>query len=80
MLISLIVGLLAGFFAGQIMKGSGYGILMDLLLGLAGGFVGSILLGVVGLGASGIIGSVLVSTFGAVVLIWIVRKVRSSPA
>jgi uncharacterized membrane protein YeaQ/YmgE (transglycosylase-associated protein family) len=78
MLIGIIVGILAGFLAGQIMKGSGYGIVVDLLLGLLGGVVGGFILSLVGIGATGLIGSLLVSTFGAILLIWIVRQVRSN--
>ena len=78
MIVGIIVGIIAGFLAGQFMNGSGYGIVMDLLLGLFGGIVGGFVLGLVGIGASGIIGSVLVSTFGAVLLIWIVRWIKSN--
>lgn len=78
MLVACIVGIIAGFFAGKIMNDAGYGILMDLVLGILGGILGSFVLGLVGLGAHGIIGSILVSTFGAVLLIWIVRWVKSS--
>jgi uncharacterized membrane protein YeaQ/YmgE (transglycosylase-associated protein family) len=78
MLIAIIVGLIAGFLAGKIMNGSGYGLFMDLVLGLLGGIFGSFVLGLVGIGAHGIIGSILVATFGSVVLIWLVRWVRSS--
>ncbi|MEP6491231.1 MAG: GlsB/YeaQ/YmgE family stress response membrane protein [bacterium] len=60
------------------MNGSGYGVFMDLLLGLFGGIVGSFVLGMIGIGASGIIGSILVATFGAVLLVWIARQVRSN--
>ena len=73
MIITIIVGILAGFFAGQVMKGSGYGLIADLLLGLGGGIVGSFVLGMLGIGATGIIGSILIATFGAVLLIWVVR-------
>ena len=78
MILAIIIGILAGFFAGKIMNGSGYGLLMDLGLGLLGGIVGSLVLGILGIGATGIIGSILISTFGAVLLIWIVRMVKSS--
>jgi len=78
LLVPIVVGILAGFLAGKIMNGSGYGILMDLALGLIGGIFGRFVLGLLGIGASGIIGSILVATFGAVVLIWIVRWVRTS--
>ena len=59
------------------MNGSGYGLVVDLFLGLGGGLVGSIVLGILGIGATGIIGSVLIATFGAVLLIWVVRMMRS---
>jgi uncharacterized membrane protein YeaQ/YmgE (transglycosylase-associated protein family) len=78
MLFAIVIGVIAGFLAGKIMNGSGYGIVMDLVLGLIGGLFGRFMLGLVGIGASGIIGSILVATFGAVVLIWIVRWVRSN--
>lgn len=77
MIVTIIVGILAGFFAGQVMKGSGYGLVADLLLGLGGGIVGSFVLGMLGIGATGIIGSILIATFGAVLLIWVVRMFRS---
>src|SRR5437868_6856852 len=66
MLVGIIVGIFAGFLAGQFMNGSGYGIVMDLLLGLFGGIVGGFVLSLVGIGATGLIGSILVSTFGAI--------------
>ncbi len=78
MLVAIICGIVAGFLAGKIMNGSGYGILMDLLLGFCGGFVGSFVFGMLGIGATGIIGSILISTAGAVMLIWAVRMFRSN--
>jgi uncharacterized membrane protein YeaQ/YmgE (transglycosylase-associated protein family) len=77
MIITIIVGILAGFLAGKLMNGSGYGLFVDLLLGLGGGIVGSFALGILGIGASGVIGSVLIATFGAMMLIWVVRMLRS---
>ena len=77
MLITIIVGILAGFLAGKVMNGSGYGLFADLLLGLGGGLVGSLVLGMVGIGSRGLIGSVLIATFGAMMLIWVVRAMRS---
>jgi uncharacterized membrane protein YeaQ/YmgE (transglycosylase-associated protein family) len=76
MIVAIIVGIIAGFLAGQIMKGAGYGIFMDLMLGLLGGIVGSFALGFLGIGATGLIGSIIIATFGAVVCIWLVRQVR----
>lgn len=78
MLLAIIVGIIAGFLAGKIMNGSGYGILMDLLLGLVGGIFGRFVLGMVGIGSHGIVGSILIATFGSMLLIWMVRWVRSN--
>ena len=72
----IVVGLIAGWATGKLMKGSGYGIFMDLLLGLLGSLVGSFVLGILGIGASGFLGSIIIATFGAVICIWIVRQVR----
>jgi uncharacterized membrane protein YeaQ/YmgE (transglycosylase-associated protein family) len=69
LLYAILVGLIAGWLAGLFMKGRGYGILVDILLGLVGGVVGRWLLGVLGLYASGLIGSIVVSFIGAVVLV-----------
>ena len=78
LLIGICVGIAAGFLAGKIMNGSGYGLVMDLVLGLVGGIFGSFVLGLVGIGASGIVGRILVATFGSMLLIWMVRWVRSN--
>ena len=69
------VGIIAGWLAGQIMKGSGYGLLGDLALGLVGAVIGGWLYGLVASPAepSGFFGSILVATLGAVVLIAIAR-------
>ena len=78
MLIAIIVGIVAGFFAGKIMNGSGYGLFMDLILGLCGGVFGGFVLGMVGIGSRGLIGSILIATFGSVMLVWIARWIRSN--
>jgi uncharacterized membrane protein YeaQ/YmgE (transglycosylase-associated protein family) len=73
----LIVGLIAGFLAGKIMKGSGYGTLMDIVLGIVGAFVGGFLMRLVGFaGEGGLIYTILVATLGAVILIWLVRLIK----
>ena len=74
-LISLCVGLIAGWLAGQVMKGGGYGV--DILLGLVGGIVGGWLFGMLGLWpGGGILGSIIVSFVGAVILVWITRLIK----
>jgi uncharacterized membrane protein YeaQ/YmgE (transglycosylase-associated protein family) len=72
MLWSLFIGLVAGWLAGQIFKGSGFGILGNIVVGVVGAFIGSMLFGLLGIDAYGTLGSIVMSTIGAVVLLWIV--------
>ena len=77
MLYSIIVGLIAGWLAGQVMRGGGYGILIDVLLGLVGGVIGGWLFGALGVfPGGGVIGSIVVSFVGAVILVAISRAIR----
>jgi len=77
MLYSIIVGLIAGWLAGQVMRGGGYGILIDILLGLIGGVIGGWLFGALGVfPGGGILGSIIVSFVGAVILVAISRAIR----
>ena len=71
----LLIGLAAGWFAGQIM-GKKRGVLVNLGVGVVGAFIGGFLFNVVGLAASSLIGSLIMATIGAVVLLWVVSKVK----
>ncbi len=71
----IVVGLLGGWLAGKVMKGSGYGIVMDLIMGLLGAFVGGFLFQFFVAGDMGFWGSIAVSFVGACVLIAIIRAV-----
>lgn len=73
---SLIVGGVAGWLAGQFMKGSGYGLLVNILLGLLGGFVGNLVFGLLGLDATNLIGRIICAAVGAVLIIVLARAVR----
>jgi uncharacterized membrane protein YeaQ/YmgE (transglycosylase-associated protein family) len=77
MIYSILVGLIAGWLAGQVMKGGGYGVLMDIVLGLLGGIVGGWVFGSLGLWpGGGIVGSIVVSFVGAVILVGITRMLK----
>ena len=77
MLYAIIVGLIAGWLAGQVMRGGGYGILVDVLLGLVGGVIGGWLLGALGVSLpGGVIGSILVAFVGAVILVALSRAIK----
>jgi uncharacterized membrane protein YeaQ/YmgE (transglycosylase-associated protein family) len=71
--IFLLIGLIAGWLAGVVTRGSGYGIAADIVIGILGSLVGGFLFRLLGLGASGFLGSIIVAFFGAVVLILIMR-------
>lgn len=73
---SILVGLVAGWLAGQVMKGGGYGIVVDIILGILGGIVGGWVFGMLGLHAGGLLGNIVVSFVGAVILVWLVHLVK----
>jgi uncharacterized membrane protein YeaQ/YmgE (transglycosylase-associated protein family) len=74
----LVVGLIAGWLTGRVMKGEGYGVVPDIILGICGGWVGGWLCGRLGIWPSGgMIASIIVAFFGAVVLVAITRLVKS---
>ncbi len=69
----LIVGLIAGWLAGKIMKGSGYGILGDLVVGIIGAMIGGEIFGTFGL-----IESIFSATVGAILLIALIRVIKKA--
>lgn len=69
------VGLIAGWLAGQFMKGGGYGAIGDIIVGLVGALVGGFLVGFFVQGQTGFIGSIIVAFIGACVMIAIFRAV-----
>ncbi len=75
----LLIGSIAGWLAGLILKGKGMGFIINALLGIAGAFVGNYLFGLIGFSTgNGLIGAVFTSTAGAVVLLFIVGVLRKS--
>jgi uncharacterized membrane protein YeaQ/YmgE (transglycosylase-associated protein family) len=74
----IIVGLIAGWATGKIMKGSGYGPIMDIVLGIVGAIIGGWIVSALGLGGGGIIWSIIVAIIGAVILVWIVRLITGN--
>ncbi|MBI3478550.1 MAG: GlsB/YeaQ/YmgE family stress response membrane protein [Acidobacteria bacterium] len=79
LIIWIVVGLIAGWAAGKIMKGSGYGVLGDIVLGILGGIVGGWVLGVLGLySGGGLIPSIITAIIGAVLLVALVRMIKKA--
>lgn len=58
-------------FGRKIMRGGGFGVIINLILGIAGGVLGGWVFGLLGIAASGIIGSLITATVGAILMLWI---------
>lgn len=75
----IIVGLIAGWAAGKIMRGGGYGPAMDIVLGVVGAVVGGWIFNLLGIyPGGGIIGSIVVAIIGAIFLIWLSRLLKKA--
>lgn len=77
LLIWLFIGAVAGWLAGVIVKGFGFGLVGNIVVGILGAFIGGWLFGVLGIGATyGIVGAILGATVGAVVLLFVIKLLR----
>jgi uncharacterized membrane protein YeaQ/YmgE (transglycosylase-associated protein family) len=75
----ILVGLIAGWAAGRIMKGGGYGPLMDTVLGMVGAVVGGWIFNTLNIyPAGGIVASIVVAIVGAIFIIWITRLLKKA--
>jgi uncharacterized membrane protein YeaQ/YmgE (transglycosylase-associated protein family) len=74
----VLIGMLAGWLAGKITKGSGFGPLGDLIVGILGSLLGSFLFGLIGIYAYGLIGRLALAVIGAIVLLWLIRLIKKS--
>jgi uncharacterized membrane protein YeaQ/YmgE (transglycosylase-associated protein family) len=75
----ILIGIAAGWLAGLIMKGGGYGLIVDLIVGVVGALLGGWLFGLAGVAAGGFIGQLVVATIGAIVLILVLRLIKKKP-
>ena len=75
-LIFLAIGAVAGWLAGTLMKGGGFGLIGNIVVGIIGSVVGGLLFGLLGLSANGMIGSLVTATVGAIVLLFGVGLIK----
>ena len=76
-IVILFVGLIAGWLAGKIVRGTGFGIIGDILVGIAGALVASLLFPKLGIHiGTGLVSEIIYSALGAVILLVIVRLLR----
>jgi len=73
----ILVGLVAGWLAGLLMKGGGFGVLGDIVVGIVGALIGGFLFGALGVSTGGgLLGAIVVATIGAVVLVFLLRLIK----
>ncbi len=72
----ILIGIIAGWLAGKIMRGRGFGLLLDLAIGIVGSLIGGAVFGLLGLHAYSMVGSIVVATAGAVLLLYLIRRLK----
>jgi uncharacterized membrane protein YeaQ/YmgE (transglycosylase-associated protein family) len=77
LLLFLVIGIVAGFLAGKIMKGSGFGLIGDLIIGVIGSFIGVWVFGLLGISSGGILGLLVAAIVGALLLLFVIRLAKS---
>ncbi len=75
----VLIGLAAGWLAGQIMKGGGFGLAGDLIVGVIGSLLGGFLFAMLGILATGLLGNLVMATAGSIVLIALLRVINRGP-
>ncbi len=76
LLIFLAIGAVAGWLAGTIMKGGGFGLLGNIVVGILGAVVGGFVFGLLGISAGGLIGSIFTATAGAALLLFVIGLIK----
>jgi uncharacterized membrane protein YeaQ/YmgE (transglycosylase-associated protein family) len=75
----IVIGLIAGWLAGKVMGGGGFGVIGDIVVGVIGALLGGFIFGALGLSAGGgLIGSLVVATIGAIILLFLVRLIKKA--
>ena len=74
----LLIGLCAGWLAGKIMKGGGFGVIGDLIVGVIGAVLGAWVFSMLGIGAGGLLGALVTATIGAMLLLFLIRLIKKT--
>jgi uncharacterized membrane protein YeaQ/YmgE (transglycosylase-associated protein family) len=75
-IIFILVGAVSGWLAGRLFRGSGFGIIGNIIVGIIGGFLGGWIAGLIGIGGNGLIWQILISVGGAWLLLFIISAVK----
>lgn len=76
LIIFLVIGAIAGWLAGTLFRGGGFGLLGNIVVGIVGAVIGGYVFGLLGISAGGIIGAIITATAGAVILLFVVRLIK----
>jgi uncharacterized membrane protein YeaQ/YmgE (transglycosylase-associated protein family) len=76
LIIFLLIGAVAGWLAGVVVRGGGFGLVGDIIIGILGAFVAGLLLPRLGLGLTGIAGEIIYAAIGAIILLVIIRLIK----
>jgi uncharacterized membrane protein YeaQ/YmgE (transglycosylase-associated protein family) len=72
----LLIGIVAGWLAGKIMKGKGFGLVGNLVVGVVGAFIGGFIFNALNIAFAGIVGSLIAALVGALILLWIIGLIK----
>lgn len=72
----LLIGLIAGWLAGKVMRGGGYGVVGDMIIGVIGALIGGWLFGKLGIATGGLLGAIITAFVGACLLIFLLRILK----
>ncbi len=72
----LLIGLAAGWLAGQLVKGSGFGLIENLIVGVIGALIGGFVFGTLGVNVGGLLGELIAATVGALILLYLLKFIR----
>jgi len=78
LVVFLVIGAIAGWLAGVVMKGGGFGLVGDIVVGIVGAVVGGWLFGVFGITAGGLVGAIITAFVGACVLLFVIRLIKKA--
>jgi uncharacterized membrane protein YeaQ/YmgE (transglycosylase-associated protein family) len=74
----LLIGLAAGWLAGKLMKGRGFGLVGDLVVGVIGAVIGGYVFGLAGVTTAGLLGQLISATVGAAILLFLLKLIRAA--
>lgn len=78
LVIFLAIGAISGWLAGVLMRGGGFGLLGDIVVGIVGSVAGGYLFALAGIHIGGLVGSIVTATVGAMTLLFIIRLIKSA--